>query len=659
MSSADGHSPNSRSAVRRFLALYRLRQDDMELARAQFAEFQQQIPLLYLILASGGAAVSISFLDIGRPLLTVLFPSLLCGVSFVRGVWWYRRRNAYFTDAEIRRHIRTTSLLALVIAVAFMAWGFLLYHQGDTEMRGHLVFFLALTQIACVFLLMPVRAAALGVATIGVVPFLLHFLIVDNHRMWVEALVQALVGFGMVVTLLRYNRSFAALIQSQRTLHNKHSETQRLSDENRRVALTDTLSGLPNRRALLARLDALAAAPLAGMDGTAIVFIDLDGFKGVNDGHGHQFGDNLLAVVARLLAGDCPDGALLTRMGGDEFAVLLQCPRATDAAHAFAARVLERLAQPLMVEGRAVHIGASIGIASNSDDAVDPYELLRRADTAMYHIKERGKNGCQIYHAAFDADRLRRQAIAREIEAGLAADEFAVVYQPLVDTTSKRCVAVEALVRWPGRGAGALAPDDFIEIAELGGLIQRLGLFVLRQACGALRDVPDCKLSVNISPAQFRHTGFEEEVVQVLRETGFPPDRLQLEITEKHLIDHPDRAAKAIDALRALGVTFALDDFGTGFTSIAYLRSYGFDCIKIDRSLSRDLGRDAKAALLITGMVHIANALDMQVVAEGVETEAQAALLDVAGCHILQGYLFGRPAPITTLDRTPFALRAA
>jgi EAL domain-containing protein (putative c-di-GMP-specific phosphodiesterase class I) len=218
---------------------------------------------------------------------------------------------------------------------------------------------------------------------------------------------------------------------------------------------------------------------------------------------------------------------------------------------------------------------------------------------------------------------------------------------------------VEALARWPRRPDGPIAPDDFIEIAEVGGFIQQLGLFVLRRACSEMRDFADCKLSVNISPAQFRHLGFETEIKQVLEETGFPAHRLQLEITEKHLIDHPDRARQAIDTLRALGVKFALDDFGTGFTSIAYLPSYGFDCIKIDRSLVSSLGTDPKARLLISGMVHIANALDLQVIAEGVETSAQATLLRAAGCHALQGYLFGRPAPISELNLDGRMLDAA
>ncbi len=628
---------------------YRLQTGDMDLLRAQFREFIYQIPLLYLILSCNAAALAISFFDLDNPLLSALFPLILCTISAVRGIWWMRRRNADFTDEQICRHIRTTSRLAIVVSIAFMLWGLALYPYGDDVMQGHLVFFLAITQIACVFLLMPVRSASLAVATIGIVPFTLYFLIADNGKMWVEAVTQALAGFGMVYTLTRYNGSFAQLIQSQISLRRQHAETKQLSDENRRIAFTDPLSGLPNRRALLARLEEIHLGQTRGADQIAIIFVDLDGFKTINDTHGHQFGDALIIEVGRRLTALRPDEALLARMGGDEFAILLDCVNAPARAQHLAEQMLDQLSYPFPIDGKRFQIGASIGIAIDRTGDTSSYELMRQADTAMYRVKENGKGGIQLYDASFDADRLWRQQIEQEIANGLDKGEFTVFYQPLVDARTGACVAAEALIRWPGRAAGALMPDDFIEIAETGNLIQQLGIFVLRRACIELKNLPDFQLSVNISPAQFRYPEFEADVMQVLRETGFPPHQLQLEITEKYLIDHPERARKAIDSLKKLGIRFALDDFGTGFTSIAYLQSYGFDCIKIDKSLSEKLTQDPKASLLISGMVFMANGLDMRVVAEGVENEQQAKMLRMAGCQILQGFLFGKPGPVTDL----------
>ncbi len=628
---------------------YRLQTGDMNLLRAQFREFVHQIPLLYLILAYNTIAFTFSVFRVEQPVLTGLFPLTLCSIAGVRGIWWIRRRYAVFTDDQICRHIHTTSRLAVMLSMAFMVWGVLLYPSATAEMRGHLVFFLAMTQIACVFLLMPVRSAGLGVATVAGVPFTLYLLLFDFRNMWIEAVTLTLVGYGMLFTLYRHNRSFAQLITSQRRLRKRQVETQRLSDENRRIAFTDQLSGLPNRRALLARLEEGRMDNDNGPNRLAVIFVDLDGFKVINDNHGHQVGDAVIKEVGRLLSSLRPDDALLARLGGDEFAMLLDCPDVAQRANHLAECILETLGKPITVPDRQFRIGASIGIAVDREGATSSYELIRKADTAMYRVKESGKGGIQHYDPSFDADRLWLQQVEYEIDIGLDRGEFAVAYQPIVDARSGECIAVEALVRWPGRPNGVLMPDDFIEIAEAGNLIQRLGMFVLRRACVDIKPLCDVKLSVNISPAQFRHPDFEVEVARVLRETGFPPHRLQLEITEKYLIDHPERAANAIDSLKDMGISFALDDFGTGFTSIAYLQSYGFDCIKLDKSLSDKLLHEPKASLLISGMVFMANGLDMKIIAEGVESEGQATLLRMAGCHGLQGFLFGKPVPLSTL----------
>ena len=641
---------------------YRLRLEDMDLVRAQFGAFLQQIPLLYLILAGNAAAVAFSARSIDAPVLTRFVPAILCLVAVTRGVWWWRRRSLAFSDVQIRRHIRVTSALSVALSAAFVGWILLLYPLGDSWQRGHFAFFLAITQVCCVFCLMPVRSAALGVATIGMVPFTVFFLFADHGRMWAEAVNFALVGPGMVTILLRYNHSFAELIRSQRDLRVGQCEAELLSEENRRIALTDMLSGLPNRRALIARLEEIHARPAHVADAVAILFLDLDGFKKINDDFGHQLGDALIRQLSGEIAAITPDDAMLVRMGGDEFAVLVEAtpatPRAaragaTDRAVAVAEHILVRLALPITVEGHALQVGASIGIAANTFgdgiEAIDPYELLRRADTAMYRAKAGGRAPVLVYDPSFDEGRLERQRIEVEIRRGLAGREFDVAYQPLVEADSGAVVGVEALVRWPGRIGGPLAPDSFIGVAEASGLIQPLGLFVLARACQEVKVHQGLRLHVNVSPAQFRYPGFEQEVAQILADSGFPPDRLQIEITEGYLIDHPERASRAILAFRAMGVGVALDDFGSGFASIGYLRRFGFNAIKIDKSLSHGLGVNSQASALITGMVHLANGLDMRVTAEGVETEAQAALLRLAGCHELQGYLFGRPASLVEL----------
>lgn len=412
----------------------------------------------------------------------------------------------------------------------------------------------------------------------------------------------------------------------------------------RSFALTDGLSGLPNRRALFELVQKAKSG--RGPVHKTVVYLDLDGFKEVNDIYGHATGDKLIMIVAAMLKGIMPEGALLARMGGDEFAMVLTGPEAMKPCLDFARAILDFFAKPVRIGERSLQVGASIGIAAADIKTVRSQELFRRADMAMYESKSAGKNRITLYDAELDAERLRKAAIEAGIRKGLEADEFDVVYQPIVEARSGTISSVEALVRWPRRPEGALMPDQFIDVAEASGLIHPLGQFVLKKACNDLRDVPGLRLSVNLSPAQFRDPELEIKVAKTLEETGFPTDRLELEVTEGYLIENPARAVAAIGNLKALGVSMALDDFGTGYSSIGYLKRYDFDKIKIDKSMAGTVDRDPQAAALVAGTVAIAQALNISVTAEGVETEDQARLLRLAGCQYLQGYLYSRPKPL-------------
>ena len=412
----------------------------------------------------------------------------------------------------------------------------------------------------------------------------------------------------------------------------------------RSFALTDGLSGLPNRRALFELVQKAKSG--RGPVFKTVVYLDLDGFKEVNDIYGHATGDKLIMIVAAMLKGILPEGAMLARMGGDEFAMVLTGPEAMKPCLDFAQAILDFFARPVRIGERSLQVGASIGIAAGDIKTVRSQELFRRADMAMYQSKSAGKNRITLYDAELDAERLRKAGIETGIRNGLENDEFDVVYQPIVEARSGEISSVEALVRWPRRPEGPLMPDQFIDVAESSGLIHPLGQFVLKKACHDLRDVPGLRLSVNLSPAQFRDPELEAKVAKTLEETGFPTDRLELEVTEGYLIENPARAVAAIANLKALGVSMALDDFGTGYSSIGYLRRYRFDKIKIDKSLAGTVDRDPQAAALVAGTVAIAQALHISVTAEGVETDDQARLLRLAGCQYLQGYLYSRPKPL-------------
>lgn len=540
-------------------------------------------------------------------------------------------------------------MLAVVMTLAFEFWCMWIYSSGDAYARGHLTFFLGLTQVSTVFCLMTMRAAAMRVAAVSTLIFAIFFSTVDQGQMIVEAIVLSCVGVGMMIVTHRYNLDFSKLICSQRDLRNRQAETEKLSEENRKIALTDALSGLPNRRQLLLNLDRIDERHTETLDGLAVLFIDLDGFKDINDTHGHQAGDSLIRSLSVRIGHICPPHTTLARVGGDEFVILVETPGAAAVAAAMAERIKDEIGLPVLVDRHVLQVGASIGIASNADGNCSSHELLRRADTAMYYVKTGTKGQIAVYTSAMDHGRLRRMAIEAEIGTGLANDEFEVVYQPVVDAHSEHIVATEALIRWPRRPEGMLLPQQFIEIAEATGQIHPLGMFVLERACRDVGPLRDITLSVNVSPAQFRDSGFYRHVAHVLEQTRFPPERLQLEITEGYLLSQPETAIQTINAFKAMGLSIALDDFGTGFTSIHYLRTYGFGHVKIDKSLLANLSPDSKASLLVAGAINLARGLDMEVTAEGVETAQQAELLRAAGCNRLQGFLFGRPMPIADL----------
>lgn len=642
--------------MRAFLELFDLDTRDPELNRAQFRSFQGHIPLLYGILVCNTVAITVTSFNAELLVKTFFAPIAISGIAIIRAIWWMRQGDARkLNDAEISNHLRRTCQLAVLMTLVFNAWVIWVYQDADAFARSNLTFFLALSQVSSVFCLMTLRPAAMLVAVVSTISFALYFSWVEGGQLLPQSLVLCCVCIGMAVVTHSFNRSFSEVVESRRALHIRQLETEKLSEENRRIAFSDPLSGLPNRRELLARLDRLDERDALPLNSLAIVFIDLDGFKQVNDEHGHHAGDELIRTVCNRLREQCPDNATLARVGGDEFTVLLETDASKGNAHVaafnLALRLLEQMALPVQVDRHVLQISGSIGIATNSEATVHPREVLRRADLAMYHAKTQGKAQVALYSDDLDKGRLRRIEIEGQIATGLRRNEFDVVYQPIVDAISGRIISAEALLRWPRRKQGELSPEEFIEVAEATGQIHPLGLYVLERACKEIQPFGDLCLSVNVSPAQFRHPGFERQVLNILEQTGLAPHRLQLEMTESYLLTNPGLAISATNILKAAGISLALDDFGTGFTSIHYLKSYGFTHIKIDKSLLAGLETGSNAAMLVAGAVTLANALDMSVIAEGVEHETQAMVLRDIGCHAMQGYLFGKPTSLAELGQ--------
>lgn len=427
----------------------------------------------------------------------------------------------------------------------------------------------------------------------------------------------------------------------------------------REEASRDRLSGLSNRDGLSLAVDALVAGARQAKRNVLLLYLDLDGFKEINDSYGHGTGDQLIRAVAAGLRVLIPQGAVLARIGGDEFAIAFVSAEESAAALQLSERILDFLAEPLEIGRRVVVVGASIGIAMSPAGAIGREELVRRADLAMYKAKEAGRARMTLYDPVMDADREQRNALELDLRMAIENGELTLAYQPLVDAATHEMTGVEALVRWNRPGHGPVSPEVFIPIAETSGLIESLGLFVLRKACETAKQWPELKISVNVSPGQFRNPAFTDYVRYVLKQTQIEARRVTLEITEGYMIQNPQRTRQSIERLKGLGVKVALDDFGSGFSSIGYLRQFGFDRIKIDRSLVMDLNEGTRQREMLQATVALARSLDIPVTAEGIETEEQAIAVRLVGCDSLQGYLFGKPMPAEQITVMLEELRSA
>jgi diguanylate cyclase (GGDEF)-like protein len=456
------------------------------------------------------------------------------------------------------------------------------------------------------------------------------------------------------------------------------AERKKSQDDIHRLAFYDVLTGLPNRRLLTDRIDQLLAGAERGAGYSAVMFIDLDRFKTINDARGHAIGDALLCNAAARLSQLTRKADTVARLGGDEFVVLLdhlspELRGATLAAQMMAEKIRAALGRDFEIEGQTYNSTASIGVTMwpkagtpAPGDVPAPaqtaQDLLREADTAMYRAKSNGRNGVAFFEAAMRADVERRLTMERDLAAALAAGELTMHVQAQVDRDG-RAVGGEMLMRWPRADGSMVPPNVFIPVAEESGMIVRLGAWALRQACVAVlrlaREGLAMPLSVNVSPTQFRQPDFVAQVRRALDDTGAPAAMLILEVTEGLLIDNMDDTIARMRELAALGLRFSIDDFGTGYSSLAYLKKMPLYELKIDRSFIIDTPDDASSRALVQSILAMAGHLGLRVVAEGVETQAQADFLIAHDCACMQGYLYARPMPLPALVRQLRSTRQA
>ena len=437
---------------------------------------------------------------------------------------------------------------------------------------------------------------------------------------------------------------------------------RKLAEEQiRHLALYDSLTGLPNRQFFKESLEHAVARAKRGKENLAALFIDLDRFKRINDTLGHAAGDGLLQEAAQRLRhcvrqsdflgreGDQPQ-RVIARLGGDEFTISLIDLKDPQDAAKVATRILKELERPFSIGGQELNVTASIGIAVYPDDGQDSETLLKNADVAMYQAKAAGKNAYMFFAKEMNAAALEKLKLENDLKHAVERDQFVLHYQPKIDIESNRVCGVEALIRWRHPERGLLAPGVFIGMAEEIGMIVPIGQWVLRTACHQLKtwrsmNLPDITMAINLATPSFRSAALPSEVLAVLTEFGLAPDLLELEVTESMLMEYVDDTMTTFNQLRQIGVKLSIDDFGTGHSSLSYLRRFRIDQLKIDRSFITDIAFNRDDAAIIAAIISLGLSLGIQVVAEGVETQAQANMLRENGCRFFQGYYFGRPLP--------------
>lgn len=413
------------------------------------------------------------------------------------------------------------------------------------------------------------------------------------------------------------------------------------------MALHDALTGLPNRKLMREQLTLLAGRAGAGRR-QALFCLDLDHFKTVNDTLGHPTGDALLCEIAGRLIAIAGDG-FVARLGGDEFALIVD--ERQKPFDRIAHDLIDAIRAPCIVNGHRLVPGTSIGIAIIGADGNDAVTLARNADLALYRAKQDGRGAYRFFEPAMDAEAQARRAMEMDLHEAIRLGQLSLMFQPLFNLSEGRVSAFEALLRWTHPERGMVSPVDFIPLAEDTGLIVPIGEWVLREACRTARTWPDhVRVAVNVSPVQFRNPGLNSVILQALTESGLPPHRLELEITESLFIDNPETTLASLHSLRSLGVRVALDDFGTGYSSLSYLRSFPFDKLKIDRSFIIDLLNSNGATAIIKSITTLAEALGMETTAEGVENAGQLDILREQGCSHIQGYYFSRPITADAID---------
>ncbi|WP_207078318.1 bifunctional diguanylate cyclase/phosphodiesterase [Novosphingobium sp. KA1] len=614
---------------------------------AQFLRLRERIPPLYGLLSVNAAILGYTHWTIAPVSLTLIVPSVLIAACLMRMFAWLRVPNASDFDPELAlRRMQRTTVIAVFMALAFVAWALWLDQYGGPYEHGHVAIFVAVTVLGCTFCLTFLPTAATLVCVTVLSTFLCYSMIKGPFVQVAIAINIALVAIVILKILRDTYDSFIALENTQHALANERRQAQALSEENARLAETDALTGLPNRRYFFARLEGLLAN--AGSEDVFCVgLIDLDRFKPVNDTYGHAQGDRLLHVLGERILAAIPDDAVMARLGGDEFGIIVQGP--LEEAEAVTQALCAEIRRPARIADIVVSVGCSAGLADYPASGRNAHDLFDRADFALYHAKNEKRGQCVRFSSKLEQMIRTEQALDAALQTADLTRELSVVFQPIVATETRTPIGVECLARWHSASLGSVNPELLIATAERLGRAREVTLALFGRALDALAQLPQpMTVCFNLSGQDISDAETIAALIALIERSGISASRLVFEITETSLISKFDSASEALEGLREIGARIALDDFGTGYSSLSALHQLPLDMVKIDRSFAPRLD-ETRGRRLIAAIRNLARSLSLDCVIEGIETEDQLLSARIAGFTLAQGYYMAMPMPLPEL----------
>ncbi|RIJ14453.1 EAL domain-containing protein [Henriciella mobilis] len=620
-------------------------ENETDLNRARFRALSRQLPLMYGILSINTLAVAFTHMDVAPVLQSVIMPVMVLLFAALRTINFLRVRHRSLTDEEVLRGLRQTLWLSFPTGLVICAWGLSFYQFGNDLQHAQIVFFIGVTLLTCAFCLMHLKQASILVTTTVTVITCSFLISLQSTVMLAVALNLGLVAVALCSLVLHSERDFARMVTQRRVQREQHNRLLALNEENERLANTDSLTGLANRRQFLAEIDACVEKHERTGQQFVVALMDLDGFKPINDVFGHPAGDQVLVdTAARLQKLFKGQPVTVARLGGDEFGLLIRNPGTDDNVLAIARMACASFDTPFTFDEGAANLSATVGMARFPTAANSRSLLFDRADYALYYAKQNAKSEPVFFSHEHERLIFANSALEQALRHADLDKEMRVEFQPVLDLGCGHTKGLEALARWSCPTLGRIRPDLFIKAAENIGMIGRLTEVLFRKAVDEARHWPgELTLSFNLSATSLTSEAPVMRLLSIADQLGFPTHRLIFEITESAVMNDFESAMEVLNLIRSSGAHVAIDDFGTGFSSLAYVHRLPIDILKIDRSFVRDLHANERSKNVLRSMLSLCENLNIACIVEGVETQEQFDLVCDLGGQLIQGYYYSKP----------------